>query len=204
MASMKFEDDIADDNDAKAKIARGIFGTAARKAERDYPELATHIKNGFRAMSIMEKENKSVFDLAEAFGSTMTKAATLLFDCTEEDITVMRHVTEWVYFIDALDDLDKDSLDGSFNPFKPMASTKDSLIQKHSSYIESFILKQMQSLKPVLAHYSTGSYRDVIILSTLTDTIHTVTKRVMNGEKTYRGISPLTRVLEMRGGYKLV
>lgn len=203
LATKKLEDDVVDDNDAKAKIGLRVFHKAAVKAESDYPEVADVFQRGFSDMSKMEKEGKDVYALASKFGEILTTAVSMMYSCSEEDIAVMRHVTQWVYFIDALDDLDKDSIDGSFNPFKALAKTRNELLDKNAGYLEAFISKQMSTIKPVLSSYCEGTSRNWIIMSALTDTLPIITERVMMGEKPFRRNKFIARMLQAKGGYKL-
>ena len=203
LATKKLEDDIADENDTKAKIGLRVFHKAAMKAESDYPKVAMAFQSGFSDMSNMEKESKDVYALASKFSEIMTTAVSMMYSCSEADIAVMKHVTQWVYFIDALDDLDKDSLDGSFNPFKAFAETRVDLIDKHADYLESFISEQMNAIKPALPNYCEGTSRNWIIMSTLLDTLPIVTERVMTGEKPFTKNKFIARALQAKGGYKL-
>lgn len=204
LAAMKLRDNIDDDNSLVAKLGLAFFGKAAKKAALDYPEVADLLQTGFKDMSTMEKRNCDVFAMAGKFGEIMTDAVSRLFSCAEADYAVMRHVTEWVYFIDALDDLDKDMKDGSYNPFKLLASSREELIENRSDYLESFITKQMKSVGSALRHFTEGTSRNVVILSTVLETIPTVTERVLKGEKSYRTPSLITRAMEIRGGYRFV
>ena len=203
LASKKLEDDINDDNDFKAKLALSVISKAALKAEDDYPELGAVFRNGFSEMSSMERENADIFSLSKKFGQIMTDAVNLLFCCTASDIAVVRHVTEWVYFIDALDDLEKDVKEGDFNPFKSKSYSKRDLIRNHSSYLEKYISEQQNRIKPYIDDYSKGTPRNWIIVNTLFGTIPIVTERVMRGEKPYQQPSLIIKYLEMRGGYRL-
>ena len=203
LATKKLEDDVHDDNDLKAKIALRIFHKAEKRAEADYPAIADLFQDGFNDMSMLEKQQSDVMQLSRRFGKLMTDAVDILYKCSEEDMMVMKHVTQWVYFIDALDDLDEDSLDGNFNPFKPFATTKRELITNHSNYIEQLISNQMKEVKSAFSHYSEPTARDWIILSTLTNTLPATTAHVMRGEKPYKKASLITQALEMKGGYKL-
>ena len=63
LAAGKMADDIADDNDIKAKIALCIFKKAASKAEKDYPEVADIFNRGLAEMSEMEKQLRARFGL---------------------------------------------------------------------------------------------------------------------------------------------
>ena len=63
---------------------------------------------------------------------------------------------------------------------------------------------QMESVRPALPHFTEGTSRNVVILSTVTDTIPTVTERVLNGNRPYLKSTFITQALETRGGYKLV
>lgn len=203
LASKKLEDDVADENDLKAKIALKIFHKAEKKAEAEYPDTAKLFETGFRNMSELEKRQADVVALSKAFGDIMSSSVSSLFDCAQQDIAVMHYVSQWVYFIDALDDLDKDAVDGSYNPFKRYAPTKKELIENHGTYLEQFILEQTKEIRPLLSFYTEANARDWIILSALTNTLPVITERIMRGEKPYKRASLITQALEMKGGYKL-
>lgn len=204
LAAKKLEDDVADDHDLKAKAGLRFFNKAAKKAENDYPEAARLFREGFGKMTEMEKQSADVFAMARQFGDIMTAALRLTYERPPEDAAVLRHVTEWVYFIDAADDLEADVKDGNYNPFKTFAPTKEELVRKNYDYLERFISGQTDALRPVLEAYSGPTERNCIILSTLTGTIPFVTLRVLSGEKPFPQRSPLIRMLEPRGGYRLV
>lgn len=203
LAVKKLEDNISDDNDLKAKIGLHIFQSAAKKAEADYPLAAEIFAQGFKEMSSMEKERKDVYALSQKFGDILTEAISVLFSFTSQDKIIMRHVTQWIYFIDALDDLDDDVRDGNYNPFKALATSRKALISGYSVYLEQFISTQMMNISTVLSSYSEGTHRNWIIISILTDTIPTITERVLKGEKPYKRIPVLAQSLQRRGGYKL-
>ena len=203
LAAKKFEDDIDDDNDFKAKVAFNIFRKASQKAENDYPFAAKLLQDGFLQMRNLEHQNSDVSTLADEFSKIIIDVVSFLFECTGEDKTLIRHVTRWIYFIDAIDDLDSDVKNDDFNPFKKYASSRYQLCKNHSLIVEDFISQQMKVLSPVLTSFVIDEDRCRVIMSILKDTIPTVTKRVLLGRKPYDRYPYLLRMLEQKGGYRL-
>ena len=203
LAAKKLEDDIADENNLKAKIGMLIFRNAARRAEIDYPKIAEIFQKGFSDMTKMEKDCCDVFAMSRRFGDLMTEAMKELFNSPDEDLALMRHVTEWVYFIDALDDLEDDVRKKTFNPFKKLASNKNELLQENSNYLKKFISEQMTRFQPYFKYYSEGTARNWVIMSILNETIPYVTERVLKDEEPYRKTPIIAQAMQSKGGYKL-
>ena len=204
LASMKLEDDIADEHSIKAQAALILFRRAANKAEFDYSEAAEVFRNGFKEMSILEKKQSDVFLLSKKFGDTLTNGLQCLFSCSKEDMVLIQHVSEWIYFIDAIDDLEKDIRKKTYNPFKPFAEKRKMLITENFDYLERFISSQMKRIRPVLSNYSEGTARGWIILSMLTNSMPYITLQIMQGKKLFAPRSGIQKRIEAKGGYWLV
>jgi hypothetical protein len=203
LAAKKFEDDIVDEYDSKVKAALRIFKKAAVKAEDEYADLACLCREGFKEMAVMEKQEADLPSLAEKFSQIMADAASQQFPCTHEDVVLMKHVTQWCYFADALDDLDNDVRNNNYNPLKRYSNSLKELCRLHSDVIGSFIVGQMDLLQPVIHHFVRNDNRSIVIMSIIRDTISTVTHRILQGEKPYRKNPLLLRLIEARGGYRL-
>jgi hypothetical protein len=203
LASKKFEDDILDENDCKAKAALRIFRKAASKAEDEYEDIAHLCREGFREMAVMEKQEADLQSLALKFSQIMVDATSLLFSCAHEDIILMKHVTQWCYFVDALDDLDDDVKKNRYNPLKRYSNSLEELCRIRNDVIDSFITSQMDLLQPVIPHFISDEDRSRVIMSIIRDTISTVTHRILQGKKPYGKKPLILRLIESRGGYRL-
>ena len=139
MISQKLEDDIHDENSIKAKCVKRLFEKSFKKARQDYPSVYSRMLSDFKEFNRGEETNASVFELAEAFSDIMKNALNSMFQCTDAELMIIDYVAQWLYFIDAVDDLDEDITKGRFNPFTFMAKSKRQLITERKAYIEGFV-----------------------------------------------------------------
>lgn len=204
LAGKKLEDDIIDENSIKAKIGLKTFEKAFKKAENDYPIVARILEEGFREMSLMEKDGKDVYGLSERFGKIIVDSVREMFPCSKEDLAIMKHVTKWVYFIDALDDLEKDAIKGRYNPFIKLAKTKKELLSNHYLYLEQFVMSQTKEIKESLTSFVDGTSKNWIIMSTITNSMPIVTEKVLNNDDPYCKNRLIVQFAQVYGGYKIV
>ena len=130
----------------------------------------------------------------------MCGAYGMLCPTTAVNLAVVAHVSRWVYFIDAPDDLDKDVKKNRFNPFRPLASSREELLRDRWPEVEGFILKQRSALLPYIDAIPTTTLAGKMTRSILNDTIPEVTRRVLLGEKVNRLTSPHLRLIQAKGG----
>ena len=123
-----------------------------------------------------------------------------LYGVSEFEDAVLRHVAEWIYFIDAIDDLDKDAREGSYNPFLQIASSHEDLIVNHFDYVTDFITNQHKKLVPYIGHLDMSTQRGMVIINVLNYLMPTVTRKILLGEKAFMRNNPYVKYIEGKGG----
>lgn len=200
LAAEKLRDDVADEGSLSARCILLSFSGPICRAEQDYPILSACLKQGFQRMSSLEQKRGNVEQLAEAFSSILIDGVNLMFPQSEPEIAILRHVAQWIYFMDAVDDLDKDIRKGTYNPFLGIARSRADLVKYHSDVLAQFICRQRDSLRPWLQQYPVISARTGAIVSILQESIPWVTGRVLLGERPHRPTSILVKVMESKWG----
>lgn len=142
-------DHIRDKDKFYAKPLYGAMKGVFKKIEKEYPFLWNTVLNGYEKMSVAEKNGGSVYDIQNCFAELVEKVAKGFFSI--EDEGVLSHlifVAKHLYFLDAVDDLDKDVKEGAYNPLKEFASKK-SLAKEHYLALSQFVRNAKQHLKPL-------------------------------------------------------
>lgn len=200
LAAEKLRDNIYDDKSVIARIIIAFFGKSIKRAEKDYPELSLFLKEGFKKMNEIEKSNGNVYAMADAFADIMTGSKRILFGESDFEDAVLRHVASWIYFIDAIDDLDKDAKDGSFNPFLRYASSRLELTTNHFDEIEKFVIKQKEELMPHFKAFKVDSNRSMTILNITNYAMPSVTANILAGRKAQNKSDIHVGYIESKGG----
>ena len=200
LAAGKLKDNIDDDNSFIAKVLLAIFSKSIKKAEQDYPELASFLTTSLKNMSDLEKANASVEQMATAFSDMMCEAYKMLFNQSEHILVIAKYVSKWVYFIDAIDDLDKDIKDRSYNPFINVAKSKRDLIDNHTEVISTFIAAQHDELQPIVHLISGDTIVEKLVYSILNDTIPKTTLDVLSGKNRHKFTSPHLKLIQSKEG----
>ena len=148
LSYLKFDDDRRDEGGVKSRLGMQLFKSACKKAKNKYPTVYEDIMRGLLSLSKLEKENCENADLAaDAF-------AQILASCAAPDFTEEKHkkplfwlgyyLGRWIYLADALNDLERDIKNGSYNPyksrFKTKAEAKDNLLPSLTLTLESISL----------------------------------------------------------------
>ena len=200
LSAEKLRDNINDDESIIARIILMVFHKSIKRAERDYPELSGYLKSAFRKMSDIEKSKGDVYDLAAAFADIMVKSKRLLYGESDLEDAVLKHVSSWIYFIDAIDDIDKDAKSGSYNPLLMIAKSREDLIINHADYIADFIIKQHDELIQHLNKLDINTNRGMTIINILNYSIPKVTRRILMGKKGFAMEHPYVKYFEGKGG----
>ena len=138
-------DDAVDSPSMRSNFINLVLGRAISKAEREYPEYDDAIGKGFEELRKMEASNCSdAVLMGETFGRSLSISLGNIAD--ENDSSELRdlfsHLTSIIYIMDAVDDLDQDYLDDTYNPF----------LSKEEGYInkENYIEKNIYSITDVM------------------------------------------------------
>ena len=122
LSYLKLIDDWHDEKSIKALCAAGLFLHGYKKSKKQFLDIYGSIKKQLDILSGYEKANSaSIDDTAEAFGRILE----ILFTPSFIDDEKLRrklswlgyNLGRWIYMIDAVNDLEKDIKNGSYNPF---------------------------------------------------------------------------------------
>jgi len=120
LTKWELEDDRNDHPNVRSNAARIALGRAIRKASRSYPEYDECIGNGFEKLREMEMNgNTDPIDIGRTFSASLMPAmediAGDAWNGPMEKMFVSLGTA--VYIMDAVDDLDEDYMNDTFNPF---------------------------------------------------------------------------------------
>lgn len=176
LAAGKLEDDIADDRSAAARLARIFLGRTIRKAARDYPAAYRTVAEEMARFNRLESEKQDVRVLSSCFSDVIAEGARSLFpDLNRQEEAILRYVTGWIYFIDAVDDLDEDRRKRKPNPFLPLAGSREELLTQHGEEIRLFAEEHVRKLRSALRDADFSSADDLIAAAVINGTIPAVT-----------------------------
>jgi len=109
-------DDKLDKPSIKSGMASLMMGRAIEKAERMLPDADDHIGKGYEELRAMESKGcKDATMMGNAFGEWLSKPLSAYSN--ECSGNLFKALTTTVYIIDAIDDLEQDFMDGTYNPF---------------------------------------------------------------------------------------
>lgn len=142
----KCEDDINDNNSFKAKFVKFLYGRKFKKAKKDFPLMDQILKEYHDKMNRLEHIDSKLEIMEEMFATMMVELAMKCFGLEDENrIKTLSYLAKWLYFIDALDDLDDDIKDDTFNYLKEWANSFSDLkyyhydkVLDHINYLNKF------------------------------------------------------------------
>jgi len=178
LASKKLEDDINDEKSLKAKIGKRIFRKSILKAKNDYNEIYEIIRDGYKKIQEDELNDASLYNLSNDFSKLMTNILINSFNVQKWQLEYVSYISKWLYFIDALDDLDEDIKKGRFNPLREYKSS-EKLINTYYYKINEFFETIHNSHIAVFQRKYKNSFEDIILESFLNNTIPITTERIM-------------------------
>ncbi len=134
LAAGKLDDDRIDDGDMKSLVGKVLFSRSICKAKRDFPQMWKIISEEYANIRQLEQRKESLDNIETAFSIMMIRLAIEVFNVHEEaKISMLSAATKWLYFIDAVDDLDENIAKHTFNPLAYMKSS-DNL--KNREYLQ--------------------------------------------------------------------
>lgn len=165
-------DDELDKPSVKSTLASIALGKAITKAERLFPEYDEAVGRGFEGLRRMEESQCSdPIMMGTEFGRSLSFALKDISGKDAEGIEeLFTDLTAIVYLMDAIDDLDSDFMDGTYNP----------LLSGYERYVnkETFVNDNMYMLTGMLnralgdLQYSYSQVRRHMAMDTeLTDNI---------------------------------
>lgn len=122
LTKWELRDDETDKPSAKTKMISFVLGRAIEKAVRMYPQYDEWVGEGFGALRDLELSGcRDARLMGRTFGSGLIGALEeIAGDSYTDDLgEVFRELSTAVYIMDAIDDLDDDYMDGTYNPLLP-------------------------------------------------------------------------------------
>ncbi|MCL1809061.1 MAG: DUF5685 family protein [Clostridiales bacterium] len=186
LTAEKLRDDIEDENSLKAKIAAHTLSNGIKKAKQEHPDMASAIAAGYQEVLAAEKAKKSTIEIAECFSEMMGNAYRLVVAddnaCTEK-MAYVKAVSEWVYFIDALDDYEKDAQKGCFNPLAKSSATQFDYVNKNILEVLGLIRHFYESLNRASGAINPACVEDELLINIAINSIPSMTATILNGNK---------------------
>lgn len=134
LIAAKLDDDIRDEGGFVAKAAKTAAAGHIAKAKKTDPKMWQIIKEEYIALHELEKQNGALEALEQQFARMMVRVGTERFGLSDpEKIAALELAARWLYFIDAVDDLDENRKEGTFNPFVGCGSFRE---LKNRRYLE--------------------------------------------------------------------
>jgi len=120
LTKWELEDDMHDGPGIRSKGAYIALGRAIRKAEREYPEYDGYVGKGFDALKRMEEnECDDPVLIGRTFSSSLVPAMRdIAGDIWSDGLErLFTGIGTLIYVMDAVDDIDEDLINNTFNPF---------------------------------------------------------------------------------------
>ena len=134
LAAGELIDNIGDRDKFYARIAYFCYGRVFKKVQKRHPMLWEIIETGHREMREIEAHNGTVEEMEEAFATLVERITREFFCITDErKISYIRYIAKMLYFMDAVDDINKDIRRNSFNGLKQYGNKSDYVLRNYSS-----------------------------------------------------------------------
>ena len=146
-------DDSIDKPSLKSNTASLVLGRAIMKAEKAYPEYDEAVGKGFEQLRKMEEAGcGDAVRMGEAFGRSLSFALKdIAGERADKDLEdLFTHLSASVYLLDAIDDLDEDFLNGTYNPLLVNCGeyrNKEQFIKDHLYDLSDALNKVIGSLQ---------------------------------------------------------
>ena len=116
------QDHWQDDRKPAALLVKAALAPARRKAERNHPALAAHIRQCLARLGALERERANCTDEpSDAFGALMRGVVALAPTLAQAERPACEwmfyNLGRWIYLADAWDDRAKDERRGAYNAF---------------------------------------------------------------------------------------
>ena len=150
-------DDAYDKPSLKSNTASLMLGRAISKAEKAYPEYDDTVGKGFEELRKMEDSGCSdAVLMGKTFGRSLAFALKdIAGERGRELEDIFTHLSAAVYLMDAVDDLDQDYLDDTYNPLLALDKPFKNKMQfiNENLYEISFLLNR--TISELQTSYST-------------------------------------------------
>lgn len=139
LTAAKLEDDILDEQSLSSRAISLLLGRSIRKAKKNAPLMWQIISGEYAALRELERQKAELEQLEECFARLMLRLARECFHLEDpERLAYLNTAARWLYFIDAVDDIDENLKEGTFNPFAEFRSFGE-LKNHHYRYLTDHI-----------------------------------------------------------------
>ena len=183
LMNAKLDDDINDEKSKKAKAAGFLFHGAIKKAERQFPELAKIIKDGYLQMYKLETEKADILDICNAFADMMEKMIYTAFNVEENKIAFVKGISRWLYFIDQLDDYDDDIKEGKYNALVVEGVSKSEMVNSDNLYLYGLMNEIFRDYHRIKCGLDLSCSEDCLLYAVINESIPSVTSIVLSDRK---------------------
>jgi len=144
LAAGDLADKVEDGDRWYARPLYACYRRIFKKVKRDYPRMWEIVTEGHREMSAIEKRGGSLEEIETCFADFVEVIARESFGVEDTSkLSYLRYVAKMLYFMDAVDDLDKDLKRTSYNGLAAYGSKANYLLC-HYGDLESH-LKALRS-----------------------------------------------------------
>ncbi len=187
LVNEKLKDDINDDRSVKAYAGKLLLGRKIRKAQREYPGMAREIEKGYREIYALEKQDSGVREIEECFADMMEHTMSECRPLEEWERRYIRCISKWIYYIDALDDYEKDYRENKFNPLRQEdAGTFYEYSRRYILTIGQDLKYLYEDIAAVHRMLPAGSTEQKLLAHLLSSGIPATTARILSGRKQIR------------------
>ena len=176
LVAAKLDDDIRDEGSFAAKAAQLAASGQISKAKKTEPEMWEIIRDEYIALRELEKQNAPLDALEQQFSRMMVLVGARCFGLQDpQRLKALDFAARWLYFIDAVDDLDENLAEKTFNPLASFGSFRD---MKRLHYRElAAHFQQLHSQATRLAGADNAQVLNYILFTKVpTETIHVLLK----------------------------
>ena len=171
----------------KYRVASALLGRAYRRARQALPWFDRGARQQLDELSALERESCPTLDEpADAFARLLALAAGEIAEEKRRRVTeqMLYHLGRWIYLVDALDDLKKDSRSGNYNPLLLRYGSADGqLSEQDKQRVAQTLDASVRAMAAAFELADFGCWRG-IIESVLYEGLYAVGSAVLNG--TYR------------------
>lgn len=183
LMSAKLDDDMNDEQSKTAKAASVLFGGVSHKAEKQFPELAQIINEGYSALYRLEKEGAEIIDLCNSFANMMGTLVDNAFPVEPFRIDFVKAISRWLYLIDQIDDYDKDVQKGKYNPLIVEGLSKEQFINSNHARLFPVLQTIFQDYPEIKRKLDRSCCEDWLLYSVMSESIPSITAVVLSGKQ---------------------
>lgn len=146
---MKIEDDIRDDHSMRSKAAKIALKRKYEKVVKQYKREAKIIEQYNETLLSYEAQKSSQYEqMGQAFGTCLRDLFEPLIkeETTKKAVgNLFYEIGQWIYNIDALDDVREDEAEKSFNPFLPRyQENPEAMLKEAETYFSKLLFRLLQ------------------------------------------------------------